>query len=98
VATKKAPELPSLFSPKKTAAPVVLEKAEPDYDAIVPGRIPTASDAALRALITWADYCYWVKNSPIMKDTTFDMLVRAYEARRPDDRAFLDRLGMWGST
>lgn len=79
--------------------PVTTEptQTEPDYDNLVPKRLKEASDAKLRALIVWADYCYWVKNEPIMRDTTFDLLVREYEARQPEDRTFLDKIGMWST-
>jgi hypothetical protein len=69
-----------------------------DYDKLVPLRLKEASDAKIRLLIVWADYCYWVKNTPIMHDYTFDALVREYQDRRPDDVEFIDRLGMWGAT
>jgi hypothetical protein len=56
----------------------------------------TPEPDTVTGLITWADYCYWVKDKPIMHDHTFDLLVREYEKRLPDDRDFLDKIGMWG--
>lgn len=91
---KKLPMMPSVFDLTKAKA----KEPEPvveGYDQWVPRRLKEASDAKLRCLITWADYSYWVKHESIMSDYTFDMLVREYEARRPDDKEFLDKVGMW---
>ena len=66
-----------------------------DYDTIVPKKIDKASQQAIRALIRWADYCYWVKDESIMKDNTFDMLVKEYSNRYPEDKEFLEQIGMW---
>lgn len=66
-----------------------------NYDEIVPKRIAKASKYAIRALINWADYCYWVKDENIMSDHTFDTLVNEYKKRYPEDKQFLDKIGMW---
>lgn len=66
-----------------------------NYDEIVPKKLQSASQHALRALITWADYNYWVKDSSIMSDYTFDLLVREYQRRYPEDQNFLNKIGMW---
>jgi len=97
MATKKKPPMAAVFGAVAPSAPrvVVSTNDEPDYDYLVPLRLKDASDTKIRCLITWADYCYWVKDKPIMKDHTFDLLVREYEKRLPDDRAFLDKIGMW---
>jgi hypothetical protein len=92
MATKKkpTPALSPIFDTKKVKAP------EPEgYDQWVPRRLKEASDTKLRCLIVWADYCYWVKNDSIMSDFTFDLLVREYTCRCPDDTDFLDKIGMW---
>ena len=66
-----------------------------DYDTIVPKKIDKVSQHAIRALIRWADYCYWVKDESIMSDYTFDILVNTYKERYPEDKEFLDQIGMW---
>lgn len=66
-----------------------------DYDTIVPERINKVSQHAIRALIRWADYCYWVKDESIMSDYTFDFLVKEYKERFSEDKEFLDQIGMW---
>jgi len=66
-----------------------------NYDEIVPKRINKASQHAMRALINWADYCYWVKDESIMSDITFDTLVNEYKSRYPEDEEFLEKIGMW---
>lgn len=66
-----------------------------DYDTIVPKKINKASQQAIRSLIRWADYCYWVKDESIMKDGTFDFLVKEYKSRYPEDKEFLNQIGMW---
>lgn len=68
---------------------------KPNYDEIVPKRLNSASQHALRALITWADYNYWVKDTNIMSDYTFDLLIREYRSRYPEDEKFLNKIGMW---
>jgi hypothetical protein len=93
---KKPPLMAAVFdlTKAKTKDPEP-EPVVEGYDQWVPRRLKEASDTKIRCLITWADYCYWVKNDSIMSDYTFDLLVREYEARRPDDREFLDKVGMW---
>lgn len=66
-----------------------------DYDALVPQRLHEMSQHRLRGTIRWADYCYWVKSESIMSDYTFDLMVREYEKRYPEDKEFLDQIGMW---
>lgn len=66
-----------------------------DYDKIVLKKIDKVSQHAIRALIRWADYCYWVKDESIMKDRTFDFLVKEYKSRYPEDKEFLNQIGMW---
>ena len=66
-----------------------------NYDEVVPKRIDKASQHAIRALINWADYCYWVKDESIMSDCTFDILVNEYKKRYPEDKEFLNQIGMW---
>lgn len=93
---KKQPTMPPpLFRKKQAEPPVKTYDKDPDYDKLVPEKLKDASDTKIRCLISWADYCYWVKNTPIMHDYTFDMLVREYQKRCPDDQDFLNKLGMW---
>lgn len=66
-----------------------------DYDRLVPQRIENMSQQRLRGTIRWADYCYWVKDESIMSDHTFDILVKEYKKRYPEDKEFLDQIGMW---
>lgn len=103
----KPPEMPSIFGapqeepppppPPAPEAPPAPSDDRVDYDHWVPIRLAAASEAKLRCLITHADYWYWVKNESIMHDHTFDMLVREYTRRRPDDVEFLEKIGMWSS-
>jgi len=100
MATKKSkPSLavPSMFGTAAPTKPRVPPVEVVDYDHWVPIRLATASDIRVRGLIVHADYAYWVKHEPIMHDHTFDMLVREYRKRRPDDEAFFNELGMWRS-
>jgi NAD-dependent DNA ligase len=66
-----------------------------NFDELVPKKIEKASKEALRALINWADYCYWVKDESIMSDYLFDSLIIEYKKRYPEDEKFLNKLGMW---
>lgn len=66
-----------------------------NYDELVPQRLPEMSQHRLRGLINWADYNYWVKDESIMSDYTFDLLVREYKKRYPEDEEFLNKIGMW---
>lgn len=74
---------------------MTIDTSKIDYDNIVPKRLETVSQYALRALIRWADYCYWVKDESIMSDYTFDLLVREYKKKYKEDKEFLDQIGMW---
>lgn len=74
---------------------MMIDTSKIDYDNIVPKRLETVSQYALRALIRWADYCYWVKDESIMSDYTFDSLVREYKRRYSEDKQFLEQIGMW---
>jgi len=66
-----------------------------NYDELVPERLKKMSQHRLRGTIRWADYCYWVKDESIMSDYTFDILVNEYKKRYPEDKEFLDQIGMW---
>ena len=66
-----------------------------NYDELVPQRLQEMSQHRLRGTIRWADYNYWVKNDSIMSDYTFDLLVREYKKRYPEDEEFLNEIGMW---
>lgn len=66
-----------------------------DYDTLVPQRINEMSQHRLRGTIRWADYNYWVRDKSIMSDYTFDLMVREYQKRFPEDKEFLDQIGMW---
>jgi NAD-dependent DNA ligase len=66
-----------------------------NYDELVPQRLQEMSQHRLRGTIRWADYNYWVKDNSIMSDYTFDLLVREYKKRYPEDEDFLNEIGMW---
>jgi NAD-dependent DNA ligase len=66
-----------------------------NYDELVPQRLQEMSQHRLRGTIRWADYNYWVKDNSIMSDYTFDLLVREYKRRYPEDEEFLNQIGMW---
>ena len=66
-----------------------------NYDELVPQRLQEMSQYRLRGTIRWADYNYWVKDNSIMSDYTFDLLVREYKKRYPEDEEFLNEIGMW---
>jgi len=66
-----------------------------DYDNLIPQKLETMSQYRLRGTIRWADYCYWVKDESIMSDYTFDILVNEYKKRYPEDKEFIEQIGMW---
>ena len=66
-----------------------------NYDELVPQRLHEMSQHRLRGTIRWADYNYWVKDTSIMSDYTFDLLVKEYKKRYPEDEEFLNKIGMW---
>jgi NAD-dependent DNA ligase len=66
-----------------------------DYDSLVPQKLENMSQHILRGTIRWADYCYWVKDESIMSDHTFDILVNEYQKRYPEDKEFIEQIGMW---
>lgn len=93
----KKPAMAPIFGTAKAVPklPEVAVEAKPDYDVLISRGLKDCSDSVLRFTITWADYRYWVKQDPMVSDVTFDLMVREYQSRRPDDVDFLDKIGMW---
>lgn len=74
---------------------MMIDTSKIDYDSLVPKKLSEMSQNRLRGTIRWADYCYWVKDESIMSDYTFDILVKEYKEKYPEDKEFLDQIGMW---